>query len=90
MRQCPVSLSLGKIAKNKITSVGSYNSKKVVLVFGKTHVHRWSNDKGSSFNFARVRVEVTADRELVDEITFEDPYGNCHIQKVLLTGLKIK
>ncbi|KAL9689834.1 hypothetical protein QQ045_010224 [Rhodiola kirilowii] len=38
---------------------------------------------GSSYNFARVCVEIYADQEFLDCIEFEDPYGNCHHQPVV-------
>ncbi|KAL9672932.1 hypothetical protein QQ045_029185 [Rhodiola kirilowii] len=37
----------------------------------------------TSYNYARVYIEVHADVEFQDSITYEDPYGNCYVQSVI-------
>ncbi|KAL9676187.1 hypothetical protein QQ045_004400 [Rhodiola kirilowii] len=39
--------------------------------------------EGSSYNFARVCVEIYVDQEFMDHIEYEDPYGNCYVQLVV-------
>ncbi|KAL9673687.1 hypothetical protein QQ045_029948 [Rhodiola kirilowii] len=38
--------------------------------------------EGSSYNYARVCVQIYADQEFMDYIEYEDPYGNCFVQPV--------
>ncbi|KAL9665702.1 hypothetical protein QQ045_000021 [Rhodiola kirilowii] len=38
--------------------------------------------EGSSYNYARVCVQIYADQEFMDHIEYEDPYGNCYVQPV--------
>ncbi|KAL9662351.1 hypothetical protein QQ045_027184 [Rhodiola kirilowii] len=59
--------------KMKITNVEVWKC----YLFGR------GDDRGSSFNYAIVCVEIHAYVGLIDDIGYTDPYGNKHVQQVI-------